>query len=320
MKVLVTGANGFVGRWMGQALHAAGHHVVGAVGPAAGSRQPAVREPVVVAGCPLPVADVVPLDLRDARSVEAAVAGEWDAVVHLAGESSGAQSLRDPGAAWEVNAGGTARLVAALGAQVRGGRPTVLVVSTSEVYGASDRPVGESAPVEPRSPYAASKVGAELAARETARRTGLPVIVARPFPHTGPGQDTRFVVPAFVERLREARTGGRREVRVGNLEVTRDFLDVRDVAAAYLALLERGVAGETYNVASGRPVRLTALFAELARLVGVDAVPATDPALVRPSDAPMLVGDAAKLHNATGWTPSFTLEETLRDLVHAQAD
>ena len=315
MKVLVTGANGFVGRWMLRGLLEAGHDVTGAAGPLA----PPGRETG-----PHDRLDWMPLDLRDGASAKAAAAAQaWDAVVHLAGAASAGASIEDPGAAWEINAAGTARLLAALGREraERRADPVVLVVSTSDVYGSCDgRPVTEQDAIAPRSPYAASKVGAEVAARETALRTGLRTLVARPFPHTGPGQDARFVVPAFASRLLEARRSGARTVRVGNLDVTRDFLDVRDVTAAYLALLEKGVPGEVYNIASGRAVKLSELFAMLAKVVGVDAAPEADPVLTRAVDVSYLVGDAGRLRQATGWSPRYTLEETLRELVHAQAN
>jgi GDP-4-dehydro-6-deoxy-D-mannose reductase len=189
------------------------------------------------------------------------------------------------------------------------------------VYGAGNaRPFTETDPVAPRSPYAASKAGAELAAQETRTRTGLKVVIARSFPHTGPGQDARFVAPAFARRLRGARLAGARVVKVGNLDPVRDFLDVRDVAAAYLALIERGKPGEVYNIASGKGVSLQELFDRLAAIVGVEAIPEPDPEFVRPADIPMLVGDSGKLRADTGWAPTIPLDQTLRDLANAQAD
>jgi GDP-4-dehydro-6-deoxy-D-mannose reductase len=109
-------------------------------------------------------------------------------------------------------------------------------------------------------------------------------------------------------------------VPVGNLEPVRDILDVRDVVRAYVALLERGAAGEVYNVASGRGISMAELFARLAAIVGVAASPVADPALLRPVDMPYLVGDSTKLRAATGWTPELPLDTTLADLVHAQAN
>lgn len=304
MRVLVTGADGFVGRYLVRALVAGGHDPVAA--HRRGSAPPAEAH------------TAVELELEDRDSVEAAAAQPVDAVVHLAAIASGREARDDPGRAWAVNAGGTARLADAI-ARRGGAGPLFLLVSTGEVYGHGDAPHGEDDPVRPVSPYAASKAGAELALMETARRTGLRTIVARPFGHTGPGQDPRYVVPAFASRLRAARAAGDRAVPAGNLEPVRDFADVRDVVAAYLALLERGRAGETYNVATGHGLRLADLFRMLASLVGTEAVPEPDPALARSADIPYLVGDPAKLRRDTGWTPVIPLERTLRELVNAQA-
>ena len=291
------------------ALLAAGHAVTGTV-----------RE-----GAQVPVGvRAMPLELRDAESVRrAASADAFDAVTHLAAIASGAEALTDPVRAWEINAVGTARLVAELGRRKQddGLDPVVLLVSTAEVYDpAVRRPLVETDPVRPLSPYAASKLGAELAALETSTRTGLRVMVARAFPHTGPGQDERFVAPAFARRLAGARRAGSRTVKVGNLDPVRDILDVRDVVGAYMALLERGTSGEVYNVASGRGISMEELFRRLAAIVGADVTPEVDPALLRPVDVPYLVGDAAKLRSATGWRPQVDLDTTLADLVHAQAN
>jgi GDP-4-dehydro-6-deoxy-D-mannose reductase len=316
MTVLVTGADGFVGRWLLRALLAAGHQVVGAV-------QPGPPRDDGLSDAERAAVLWVPLELGDLRSVQQVAARPFDAVVHLAAVASGGDALQDPGVAWAVNAAGTARLLGEFGRRRRAGEtdPLVLLVSTAEVYGAGDgRPLVETDPVAPRSPYAASKIGAELAALETRVRTGLRAVIARAFPHTGPGQDERFVAPAFARRLRGARLAGARVVKVGSLEPVRDFLDVRDVAAAYVALLARGASGEVYNVASGKGTSLQELFDRLAAIVGVRAIPEPDPEFMRPADIPVLVGDAAKLRAATGWAPRLPLEQTLRDLVDAQAD
>jgi GDP-4-dehydro-6-deoxy-D-mannose reductase len=163
-------------------------------------------------------------------------------------------------------------------------------------------------------------VGAEVAALEVWRRTGLRTVVARPFTHTGPGQEPRFVLPAFVSRLRAARASGASEVPTGNLGPVRDLLDVRDVVEAYLALLRAGVPGEVYNVARGDGCSLRELFDRLAGLVGVAAEPRPTPELQRARDIPHLVGDTSKLRRATGWSPAISLDATLRGLVDAQTD
>jgi GDP-4-dehydro-6-deoxy-D-mannose reductase len=267
--------------------------------------------------------EVVPLELSDEASVRGALAWGAEAIVHLAAIASVREARQDPGAAWAVNAAGTARLCAAAAAERERGEadPLLLLVSTGEVYGVGPAgPRVETDPLLPVSPYAASKVGAEVAALETWRRAGLRVVVARAFPHTGAGQADSYVVPAFVRRLREARAAGAVFVPTGNLAPVRDLLDVRDVAAAYRALLEHGQPGEAYNVARGEGVSLAEVFARLAELAGTAAEPRPDPALVRRTDIPHLVGDPTQLRRATGWAPTIPLEQTLRELVHAQAD
>jgi len=270
-------------------------------------------------------ADVVvrPLEVTDDASIRDALAWGPEAVVHLAAVASGRQARRNPGGAWDVNAAGTARLTSAAEALREAGRvdPLILLVSTGEVYGAG-APVArvETDPLRPVSPYAASKVGAEVAALEAGRRSGLRVVIARPFPHTGAGQSPDYVVPAFAERLRAARVSGAASVPTGNLDPVRDLLDVRDVVRAYRLLLERGAPGEAYNVARGDGLSLAEVFARLAALIGTPAVPAPDPSLVRSADIPHLVGDSTKLRRATGWAPTISLDRTLQELVDAQAD
>ena len=310
MKVLVTGADGFVGGWLVRALLQAGHTVGGTRGP--DDRASRVLSPEEEARV-----DWRPLDLSAADSVRGAVEGSWDAVVHLAALASGGEARRDPGLAWNVNAAGTARLAEALVP----GEPLLLLVSTGEVYGqGSGVPRREADPVAPCSPYAASKAGAELAAEEAARRAGLRVVVARPFPHTGPGQDGRFVLPALAARLKLAHRIGAPAINTGNLEPVRDLLDVRDVVTAYLALLTQGSAGETYNIASGQGHRLADLLSGMQRLLGSRVIAEYDPALARRSDILHLVGDASRLRAATGWVPRIPLEQTLQDLLDAQTD
>jgi len=145
-------------------------------------------------------------------------------------------------------------------------------------------------------------------------------VVARPFAHTGPGQDARFVVPSLAQRLKLAQRTGAPVVKVGNLEPVREFLHVRDVVDAYVRLLARGQPGEVYNVASGQGLSLEELLFKLAGLVGVRVIPEADPDLMRPADIPHLVGDAGKLRALTGWAPRCSLEDTLREVLSAQAD
>jgi GDP-4-dehydro-6-deoxy-D-mannose reductase len=314
VRVLVTGADGFVGRRLVAALIAGGHEVTAACRPGG---PPAERW----LGRDADRARVVPLELTDAGSVRAAVADGPDAVAHLAAVSSTSEARREPGLAWQVNALGTALLADALAERVEPGRTRMLLSSSAEVYGMG--PPGrrvETDPVQPISVYAASKAAAEVAALAAGRRTGLGVIVARAFPHTGAGQPPQFVVPAFVRRVRDARRAGAKTVATGNLDPVRDLLDVRDVVAAYVALLERGAPGEVYNVARGEGVPIRELLTRIAGLLRAEVEPVPDPVLTRNLDVPYLVGDPAKLERATGWRPAITLDETLRGVVDAEAD
>jgi GDP-4-dehydro-6-deoxy-D-mannose reductase len=315
MKVLVTGADGFVGRHLVARLMKEGHEVRAAC-------RPTTDPPTWLPASWRDVVQVVPFELTDPASIRSALSQGLDAVVHLAAVASVREAREDPGRAWVVNAAGTARLLDAVVAASDNQRdaPRVLVVSSAEVYGNGPRsPRFESDPPCPLSPYAASKVGAEVAALEVWRRERLPVIVARPFTHTGPGQTPGYVVPSFIERLLAVRAGGNHRVATGNLDPVRDLLDVRDVVAAYLALLSRGVPGETYNISRGEGISLRDVFQRVATLLEVSAEPYSDSALVRANDIPYLVGDATKLHRATGWAPALSLDQTLRDMVNAQA-
>jgi len=316
MKVLVTGANGFAGTWLLRALLARGHAVTGAEG--------LETSPGGLSADDRSLVSWTRLDLLDPESVRRTASLAAEAVIHLAAASSVGESLADPVRTWGVNALGTVRLLEAL-AEVRLREridPLVLVVSTAEVYGPGGepgRPRVETDRHQPVSPYAASKAAAELAALDCHRRTGLRIMIARPFPHTGPGQSTRFVAPAFAGRILLARKIGAPVVETGNLDTVRDLLDVRDVAEAYCDLLEQGEPGQTYNVAGGAGVSMRDLFFRLADLAGHRVAPDPDTSLTRGSDIPHLVGDASKLQAATGWAPRRSLDETLRDLLDAQA-
>lgn len=310
MKVFVTGGNGFVGSRMIKRLSDAGHEVRAAHGADAPGQ---ARD----AG---PV-QWLPLDVTDPGSVAMFVSGGCDALVHLAGMALVRQANADPAAAWAVNAQGAAHVAVALAEARRatGSDPMLLVASSAEVYSpANGRPHRETDPVGPATPYAASKLGAELATLETWRSVGLRVVVARPFPHLGRGQGLDFWVPRRCRVLVEAKRRGTPTVTVGELSPVRDFLHVDDVVDAYMALLMYGQAGETYNIASGCAVTLEAVHTVLEDLIGVHPLHERDAAEMRPDARPYLVGDPAKLQAATGWTPRRSLAQTLKEVVDAQ--
>jgi GDP-4-dehydro-6-deoxy-D-mannose reductase len=293
MRVAVTGADGFVGRHLCAHLAAQGDAVLALRGP-----QPP--------GAPTEGA----VEITDERALAAALEPfAPDAIVHLAGVSSVAHSHEAPLETFRVNTLGAVNVCAT--ARKVAPRARVLMVGSGEVYGPT-RPgerASESAPYAPTSPYAASKAAAEVAALQFHRSYGLAVIAVRPFGHIGRGQAPGFAVPSFARQLSAMRGG---VLSVGNLEPVRDLSHVEDVVRAYRLLLERGVAGEAYNIASGEGRTMRSVVEELIRASGVDARIEVDPARVRPVDLPCLVGDPSKLR-ALGWSPQRTVREALND-------
>jgi GDP-4-dehydro-6-deoxy-D-mannose reductase len=216
---------------------------------------------------------------------------------------------------------GTVRLLAEVHRQreASGSDPLVLVIGSAEQYGrheAAEMPLREEAEQRPLTLYASSKVAQEVAALQATRSGGVRVICTRSFSHSGPGQAPHFLLPSLVARaLRLPGVGG--VLQIGNGDTTRDFLHVRDVVDAYLSLVDRGAVGETYNVSSGEGTTVRGLASRVLDRVGKTAEIRTDPALSRPVDVPVQVGDNGKLRRATGWAPRLTRDDIIDDLIHA---
>jgi GDP-4-dehydro-6-deoxy-D-mannose reductase len=298
MRVLVTGADGFVGTHLCRHLRAQGDEVLAYGGPEA-------KEPTAKA-----------IDIRHEADVSSMVAeAQPDGVIHLAGWASVGSSYAQPVACFEVNALGTAYVLDAVRKQAAKAR--VLLISSGEVYGefSGDGPCPESAAVGPKSPYATSKLAAELLARQYAASYATDVVIARAFNHVGPGQDERFVIPAFARQL-EAIAEGREppQIKVGNLDPIRDFSNVLDVVEAYRVLLTRGVSGESYNVCSGRARSIRDVLLELIQAAGVKVELVVDPERERASDIARLIGDPRKL-NTLGW---HAKRPALQGIIHAR--
>ncbi len=238
------------------------------------------------------------------------------AIYHLAALTHVGESWENPSQVLRVNVLGTAEVLAA--ARSLPEPATVLVVSSAEVYGIvtpGQLPLVEEAATVPVTPYAASKLAAEVVALQAWRGYRQPVIVVRPFNHIGPGQSPNFAVPALAKRIVEASRSGANSLRVGTLTTRRDFTDVRDVVMAYRRLIEVGVPGTVYNVCSGRDVAISEVADTLLNLAHAHLELVTDPELVRPVDVPVLRGDAARLHAATEWAPAIPLATTLADVL-----
>jgi GDP-4-dehydro-6-deoxy-D-mannose reductase len=261
-------------------------------------------------------------DVRDPKLGDHIAPLRADAVIHLAARTSVSESFQDPDGYFDVNFQGTLNLLRAL--RTSGFRGRFLYVSSGDCYGTIDEaqlPVDELQPLRPRNPYAVSKVATEALCFQWSQTEGLDAIIARPFNHIGQGQDERFVVPSLVKQVCSIRDGrSPNEIVAGNLEVTRDLTDVRDVVKAYIALLEKGRKGHVYNIGSGREVRIRDVLGLLLDLANVNARVTTDPQRTRRDEQLRMRADVAKIKSHTGWTSRIPLDESLRDILAAPTD
>lgn len=293
-RLLVTGLDGFVGQHVKQAVE--------------NSRDKRFR--LVVPGGAI--------ELTDPKTIEKAVKDtQPDCVLHLAAQSFIPASVKDPRATYEVNFFGTLNLLETL--KACGFRGRMLYVGSADVYGVvrdEDLPIVESHPLRPRTPYGVSKAAAELLCYQWTQDQGFDIVMTRPFNHIGPGQAEQFVVPDFAKQITEIKLGRRKpEIKVGAIDVTRDFTDVRDVVQAYLALMERGVTGEAYNVCSGKEHSVREVLNELIRLAEVKCEIVEDRARLRVAERKRNRGSFDKLEKCTGWKPRIALTDSLRDVL-----
>jgi GDP-4-dehydro-6-deoxy-D-mannose reductase len=298
MRVLVTGASGFVGGYLIESLRAKGHDVIGT----------SVDEQD----------GYIPVDMRDASGVEAAVVEAVpDRVFHLAAQSRAALSWKEPALTYEVNVSGTHYLLHALHEHSPNAR--VHLPCTSDQYGVvapEDCPINEATPEKPVSPYAVSKSAQEGVGRTFHFAFGMFVVATRAFMHIGPGQPPTFATADWARQIALAEAGlGPAKLSVGNLDVAREFGDVRDVVSAYLGILESGTPGETYNVSTGDARTLRDALTILLDAATVAMQVEVDPTKIRPADPPLLQGNSDKLRAATGWEPEHKPEDTLVEVL-----
>lgn len=293
-SLLVTGGSGFVGRHVQEAVN---------------------RGDFGTAEMHLPPKG---WDLRDRTAVESVIASvRPKMVLHLAAQSFVPRSFDDPTETLEINLMGTLNMLLGLRAVGFDGR--LIYVSSGDVYGQvrdDQLPVDETTSPNPRSPYAVSKIAAEQLCLQWHRAHGLDVMIARPFNHIGPGQSPNFVVPSLAAQVAAIEAGRQAPViTAGDIDVTRDFTDVRDVVAAYAAMFSRGAPGATYVIGSGRETSIRSLLQELCALAGVEPAIAQDAALVRPSEQRRMCANPKRLQLDTGWRTAIPVRTTLQDIL-----
>lgn len=290
MRALVTGASGFVGTHLTNALRDRGD-------------------------------EIVPFesDIRETDAVIQAILEARPSVVfHLAAQAFVPAAIADPDETYRTNVRGTANVLAAMRALAKDGASArLLFVSSADVYGPQPPqayPLREDTLPRPANPYAASKLSAEALVHGEIRAFGLNAVITRAFNHIGPGQSDRFAAASFAKQLAAIAAGNDPVLLAGDLTAKRDFLDVRDVVQAYLLLAERGAAREVYNICSETAVSMREVLGELIRIARVPVEVREDPARLRPSDVPLMYGSSEKLRAATGWSPQIPLRRSLQDV------
>lgn len=306
-RILITGANGFVGQILCKILHQAGQQVIALTGATSAAPQYAQQ--------------TVACDIRDAAALEQAIAEVKPThVVHLAAITNVPLSFKEPVLTWQTNVIGSVNLLQALRNQAPDA--FVLFVSSSEVYGASFKQgiaLSENSLCQPLNPYAASKLAAEAAFNEYFRQ-GQPGVIVRPFNHIGAQQSADFVTASFARQIALIEVGQQEPVlKVGNLDASRDFLDVSDVCAAYLQLLQLPERGGDYprcfNICSGQPRQIRSILDEMLAISSAQIQVTQDPERMRPSDIPTATGSTQAMRDTTGWQPTTDLRETLQQLL-----
>jgi GDP-4-dehydro-6-deoxy-D-mannose reductase len=310
MRALVTGISGFVGGHLTEHLVAEGDIVVGL--SASG------RWPTELAH----LGQKARIERFDLVKETEATLGELvrrkqpEVIYHLAAQSNPQASVEEPRATWTLNFWASFNLLEAV--KLSGQKPRVILVSSGVCYGNPPPeliPVNEDCPVRPNNPYAASKAAVDVLGIQHHLTYGTDVISVRPFNHAGPRQSARYVLAGLTSQVAQAEAGRSARLEVGNVDIIRDFTDVRDVVRAYRMLAQSGRPGEIYNLGSGSGTRLDNAIEYLRSLSRVPIEIHVDPARVRPVDQPLLVADASKLRAAVGWAPRYTIQETLEDML-----
>lgn len=301
LKALITGASGFVGQFMSRKLLDNNIETLGIS-----------RSNSYINGRQIEDYRCDILDKLKLKTIIDSYKPEW--VVHLAGPAFIPNSFGKPQETYDIIFQGTLNLLESL--RETGIDSKVLFVSSADIYGSSTKEVlPESEPYDPTNPYSSAKACSELLSKQFYKTYGLNVVIARPFNHTGPGQAKDFVCSSFANQIAAMDEKSEKKLFTGNIDVKRDFLDVRDVVDAYFDLLQQGISGEEYNVCSGRAISIREVIQLLFQQTNLSNYEIIiDPKKLRKNDIPIRIGDNKKIYERTGWSPKISIEQTMRDL------
>jgi GDP-4-dehydro-6-deoxy-D-mannose reductase len=308
-NVLITGITGFVGSHLAELMLGKGHIVHGIYG---------WRSPMDNISHIKDRLNLIQADLTDAHSLEEAIkVSRPDYIFHLAAQSYVPASWVMPAQTIQTNVVGQVNLLEAV--RKADINPAIQIAASSEIYGLvypNETPIKETNPVRPLSTYAVSKLAQDMLGYQYYKSYGMKIVRTRAFNHTGPRRGDVFVTSNWTKQVAEIENLGKDPVMfVGNLHAKRDFTDVRDMVRAYLLSVEKGVPGEVYNIGSGRAISMQELLDMILALSKKKISVKQDPARMRPSDVEILVCDCAKFHEATGWKPEISFEQTIKDLL-----
>ncbi len=311
MKVLITGATGFVGQYMLEYLRSKNIDFYGtSFGELSNDFKKNFKNHKSI---------IFSLNLKERNAVKNLIKEiKPDAIIHLA-------ALSSPNDSWDMlEEMLTNNMLSQLNIleAVRNvdSKIKVITISSGQVYGVvkpKNLPLTESHLIHPNNPYASSKAFQEILSIQYFYNYNIPTIIMRPLNHIGPRQDGNFAIPSFIKQIVEIERGKKDPIiRVGNLETQRDFLDVRDVCRAYYIAIKYGKPGEAYNLGSGKAYKMKKILEMLINYSKVDIKIEIDKNLLRPSDMPILLADYSKFHKATGWEPKYKIEKTLQDILN----
>ncbi len=310
-RCAITGTSGFVAPYVMEEL---AHNTLG-ISEILGidHRHPAPSEKTTIP------ATYVLVDMMDRTALENTLRDfQPDYIIHLASLSSVAESWKKPSLSFLNNLNIFLNVLESMSKIEK--RCRILSVGSSEQYGvvaSSDIPIRETTPLNPQSPYAVARVSQEMLSKLFVDNFGLNIVLTRSFNHVGPRQLSKFAIPSFIEQivLQVQSNSSAITIATGNLDIIRDFLDVRDVAKAYVALLKKGKTGHIYNVCSGSGYKLSQIIDLISEIIGQPVQVTLNPDFVRPADNPVIIGDCTKLKTDTGWMPSITLKDTLKAMI-----